>query len=177
MLACRHEGRCTAAQGCQGCGGCGRAPAGASPCHLPALLLALPISGHSASHQMPRARCFSFGRMIASPAPSACARAKRGRRRLAEGNLSFAEQKAPHRLAQQLCWFHSPGFCKAVQGCCLSTAVYGKEERRELWPACGNHGSLSSSCPQSASSHGRQGAYPGAGCDMGTSPSREALGL
>lgn len=30
--------------------------------------------------------------------------------------------------------------------------------------------------PQSVSSHGRQGVHPDAGCDVGTLPSREALG-
>lgn len=163
-----------AAPGCQGCGGCGRAPAGAPPCHLSARHLALPILGRSASHQTPVARCLCFGSMIACPAPSASAGTKEGWRRLAKGNLSFAEQKAPHKLAQQLSRFHSPGFCKAVQGWCLNTAVYGKDEKRELRPLCWNQGSLSSSCPQSASSHGRRGAQPDAGCHMGTLPSREA---
>lgn len=81
---------------------------------VPALHLVCPISGHSASHQTPGVRCLSLGRVIVSPAPSACARDEKDWRRFAKGNLSFAEQKALPKLVQKCCRFHSPGLCKAA---------------------------------------------------------------
>lgn len=81
---------------------------------VPALLLAHPILGHSASHQTLGVRCLSLGRVIVSPTPSACARDERDWRRLAKGNLFFMEKKALLKLAQKCCRFHSPGLCKAA---------------------------------------------------------------
>lgn len=54
-----------------------------------------------------------------------------------------------YKPTQPRCRSHCPWFCKAVPG----TVVYGKDERRELWPGCGHLGLLSSSYPRSASLH------------------------
>lgn len=162
-----------AALGCQVCSGCGRAPAVASPRHLPALLLVLPISGHSASHQTPGARCLSFGGVIASPAQSANAWGRAGPSGAEEGLPRETSPSQSRRLFASQPSSAAGSTAWSFARLCLGAAVHGKDERKELWPVCGTQGSLSSSWPQSASPHGTRTA---AGCDMGTSPSKEALG-
>lgn len=125
---------------------------------VPALLPTLPVSGRSTSRQTAGARCLSSGRAIASPAPSACAwvrvraRAKRSWRR------RLPRETSPSRSGGLFASQLSSAAASTAQDFTRlrrNTAVYGKDERRELWSACGNQGLLSSSCSQSASLHGR----------------------
>lgn len=117
-------------------------PSTASAClyYLPALLPTLPMSAHSVSHQTPRVRHLSFSRAIASAASSACAGVGAG-----EGLL---RETSPSRSG--MFFTNQPSSAAGSTSCSfarlyLSTAVYGKEERRELWLMCGNQDSLSPS--------------------------------
>lgn len=104
-----------------------------------------------------------------SPVPPGCAQAGTGR--AAEG---LPRETSPSCSRRHFTSQHSSTAGSSAQGfgrLCPSTAVPGRDERRDLWPTSGIRARFPPLAPKCVIT-----VHADAGCDVGTLPSREALG-